>query len=172
MWSNVRSRDGECQIIAMHLEEAAQGLPQAATHEQLLSAIPEDAKEHLRACPDCFQGIEDFLQSRKLLAALERNPGDLGNPFFEKRVMAAIAAREAQLEGPRGTWAFVPKLASRLAGVATIVLVVAGTWLYSGPARRQANQPALENGTQLFEDNSAVPASRDDILVSLLERSE
>jgi hypothetical protein len=67
--------------------------------------------------------------------------------------MAAIEGREAELAGRTRTWAAVPVFASRLAAIAVLVLLVAGTWLYEGSARRQATTGGI------FEDSAAAAAS-------------
>lgn len=160
-----------CTRAEAWLEEAASCRPHARALEDVLVDAPEGDKQHVQNCRDCKEAVMDFLESR----ALFRNwnaAGVQGNPFFAKRILAAIAAREAEVEQSTRTWAVVPKLAARLAAIATLVLLIAGTWVYEGPARKQVNQPVVEPGSQLFEDNSTVPTDRDEVLVSLLERSE
>jgi len=46
--------------------------------------------------------------------------------------MAAINATEAELARRSRAWAAVPAFASRLSAIAAILLVAAGTWLFSG----------------------------------------
>ena len=75
------------------------------------------------------------------------------SPFFAKRVMAAIEAREAELTRRARAWAAVPAFASRLSAIAALLLVMAGTWLFSGNHR----QSVLANG--IFEDSAAQAAS-------------
>lgn len=167
----LRFGEKQCTRAEAWLEEAAARRPHARALEDLLTGVPEDEKTHVQSCPDCKDAVSDLLESR----ALFRNwnaAGVQGNPFFAERVLAAIASRESEMEQATRTWAVVPKLAARLAGIATLVLLIAGTWIYEGPARKQANQPVVEPGSQLFEDNATVPADRDEVLVSLLERGE
>jgi hypothetical protein len=75
------------------------------------------------------------------------------SPFFSKRVMAAIEAQEAELTRRARAWAAIPGFASRLSAIAALLLLMAGTWLYTGSSRR----PDLTNG--IFEDSAAQAAS-------------
>jgi len=89
-------------------------------------------------------------------AADRREP----SPFFAKRVMAAIEAKENELAGRTRAWAAVPAFASRLSAIAALLLLVAGTWLYTGKSSKQS---VLANG--IFEDSAAQAAStgQDDV---------
>ena len=83
------------------------------------------------------------------------------NPFFAKRVMAAIVAREAELRGRGRAWAAVPGFASRLSAIAVLLLVAAGTWLYSGSRSTVTPQSGI------FEDSAAAASStsQDEVFV-------
>ena len=89
------------------------------------------------------------------------------NPFFAKRVMAAIEAQEVDLTRRTRAWAAVPAFASRLSAVAALLLVIAGTWLYTGNHR----QSVLANG--IFEDSAAQAAStsQDEVFAATVEES-
>jgi hypothetical protein len=89
------------------------------------------------------------------------------NPFFPKRVMAAIEAREAELTRRARAWAAIPVFASRLSAIAALLLVVAGTWLYTGSHR----QSVLSNG--IFEDSAAQASStgQDEVFAMPAEES-
>lgn len=84
------------------------------------------------------------------------------SPFFAKRVMAAIEAREAELRSRSRAWAAIPVFASRLSAIAAILLLAAGTWLYTG-SRSSVN--AQQGG--LFEDSAAAASStsQDEVFV-------
>ncbi len=83
------------------------------------------------------------------------------NPFFAKRVMAAIETREAELSGRVRAWAAVPAFASRVSAIAVVLLLLAGTWLYTGNSRRSN----LTSSGGLFEDSAAAASSsaQDDV---------
>ncbi len=87
-------------------------------------------------------------------------PGD----FFAKRVMAAIEAREAEVTGRVRAWAAVPTFASRLSALAVMLLLLAGTWLYTGSRLK-----AAPGG--LFEDSAAAASSssQDDVFTMVAE---
>jgi hypothetical protein len=82
-------------------------------------------------------------------------------PFFTKRVMAAIVAQEADFTRRARAWAAIPTFASRLSAIAALLLIVAGTWLFTGTSR----QSILANG--IFEDSAAQASStsQDDVFV-------
>lgn len=170
MWNRRGLEKKGCEKIAVWLEEAAARSPEAATIEELLEALPHDETLHAGECTDCKEAAREFLDSRALLAACGKAPE--GNPFFAKKVLAAIASREAEMERTSRAWAIVPKLASRLAAVACLALLLAGTWVYKGPTQSKSGRTAAEPGSQLLEDNATVPSDQDEVLVSLLERHE
>lgn len=84
------------------------------------------------------------------------------SPFFARRVIAAIEAREAEFVRRARAWAAVPTFASRLSAIAVLLLVVASTFLWTGTHR----QPAATTG--LVEDIAAngQAANQDDVFVS------
>jgi len=81
--------------------------------------------------------------------------------FFAKRVMAAIDAQEAELGRRSRAWAAVPVFASRLSAIAALLLVMAGTWLYTG-GRSNTAAPG-----RIFEDSAAAAGStsQDEVFV-------
>jgi hypothetical protein len=89
------------------------------------------------------------------------------NPFFSKRVMAAIEAQEVELARGARAWAAIPAFASRLSAIAVLLLVAAGTWIYTGNHR----QSVLANG--IFEDSAAqaASASQDEVFATTPEES-
>jgi len=95
-----------------------------------------------------------------LLRDLESRRGEPG-PFFAKRVMAAIAAQETEIARRSRAWAAVPTFASRLSAIAALLLVVAGTWLYTG------RQTSVSTQGGLFEDSAAAASSttQDEVFV-------
>jgi len=95
-----------------------------------------------------------------LLRDLESRRAEPG-PFFAKRVMAAIEAQETELARRSRAWAAVPTFASRLSAIAALLLVVAGTWLYTGRQTSVAPQGGL------FEDSAAAASSttQDEVFV-------
>src|SRR2546429_5726047 len=101
---------------------------------------------------------QGFSEVQELLRRLESRRAE-PSPFFAKRVMAAIDVKEADLTRRSRAWAAVPAFASRLSAIVAILLVAAGTWLFSGSYRTSA----LSGG--IFEDSAAAAASssQDDV---------
>lgn len=108
---------------------------------------------------------EGSSEVRQLMRGLETHGAEPG-PFFAKRVMAAIESREAELTSRVRAWAAVPTFASRLSAVAVMLLLLAGTWLYTGTSRR----PATMTGG-IFEDSAAAASSssQDDVFTIVAE---
>jgi hypothetical protein len=90
------------------------------------------------------------------------------SPFFAKRVMAAIETQEVELSRRSRAWAAVPVFASRLSAIAALLLVMAGTWLYTGSHRQPATTSAL------VEDiaSNAQPSNQDEVFVSPAEDTQ
>ena len=104
---------------------------------------------------------------RMLLRDLEaRRVGP--SPFFAKRVLAAIEAQEAEIARRSRAWAVVPTFASRLSAIAALLLVMAGTLLYTG---RQSSTTTAQGG--IFEDSAAAASStsQDEVFVSPSEEA-
>lgn len=105
--------------------------------------------------PDLESGAPEVRALLRDAVSGRREP----SAFFARRVMAAIEAQEAELTRRARAWAAVPAFASRLSAIAALLLVMAGTWLLSGPR----HPSALANG--IFEDGAAQAASssQDDV---------
>jgi hypothetical protein len=97
---------------------------------------------------------------RMLLRDLETRRAE-PSPFFAKRVIAAIEAQEVELSRRSRAWAAVPTFASRLSAIAGLLLIMAGTWLYTGGQR----SPVAQGG--IFEDSEAAASStsQDDVFL-------
>ena len=153
MWNFVKKKDDDCSRFRDSLEELASG---GASREML---------EHSAACEDCAAAAEELLESRELLRALPRQPRAT-LPWFAPRVMAAIAAREAELRQSFDAWTVIPKFALRLTWITALALVLASTWFLQRP-----NLPTKPTATDLTgEPVNAPPATNDDVLISLAEQ--
>ena len=104
---------------------------------------------------------------RMLLRDMETRRAE-PSPFFAKRVMAAIEAQEVELSRRSRDWAAVPAFASRLSAIAALLLVMAGTWLYTGGHRQPATTSAL------VEDiaSNAQQSNQDEVFVSPAEDAQ
>jgi len=171
MWGTDKSQHGKCSVAPEWLEAVGVRHPQAETFEELMVGLPQTAQDHIRRCQNCQNSCLEFLESKKLLAPLARK-AVVTNPYFVQRVLARIRSREDELERSTRAWAAVPRLASRLAGIAMLILLVAGTWLYTAPGKKQANEKTMEPASAIFEDNATLPTSKDEVLLSVLERGQ
>jgi hypothetical protein len=150
----IKKSQDECRRLRDALEDV--------TEDVRLSAAQ---REHLAACADCQEAADAFSVSRSILRKLPSRAAEPG-PWFAPRVMAAIAAREAELRQSLDTWAAVPRLAARLTWVSALALLLASTWLYQLPRHAQ-NAGSQNQGTieSLFDTpQSAAP---DDIVVTM-----
>ena len=156
MWNllGMKKNRNECSRLRDALESGAHGA----------TALTAAQREHLAACADCQEAAEVFTMSRDILRDLPSRAAQPG-PWFAPRVMAAIAAHEADLRQSLDAWAAVPRLAARLTWVSALALLLASTWLYSAPRHAQKsgnqNQGSIES---LFDADSPGP---DDVLPTL-----
>ena len=104
---------------------------------------------------------------RMLLRDLETRRAE-PSPFFAKRVMAAIAVQEVELSRRSRAWAAVPAFASRLSAIAALLLVMAGTWLYTGGHR----QPATTSAPVEDIASNAQQSNQDEVFVSPAEDAQ
>src|SRR5580698_8368371 len=161
-------RRAECRQFQSQLEDAAGAAPNAKELSELLAAAPASLKEHTIACANCRAAAENILAARALLAELPSYAATAG-PWFAPRVMAAIAARKAELGRAADAWTFLPKLAARLTWASAVALLLASGWLYQKPVSTSAKPVATDITGEPVAD-TATPATNDEVLVSLAER--
>jgi hypothetical protein len=133
--------------------------PEAASLDTFLARLPEHARQHVSACSDCRSSADELLQVREMFR--HQDTGAQPGPYFLARVMATIAHREAELEKSSQTWAAVPRLAYRLSILASLTLLVAGSWLYQQPrhatvasvSAAQSNEGLVEGGAITIQDD-------------------
>ena len=151
MWSLTRLRQHDaCRCLRDLLEDApAAGVPSA------------EQQAHLAGCTECQAFADDLLMSRAILRDV---PVAAPGPWFAPRVMAAIAAREAELRQSLEAWAAVPRFAARLTWISAVALLLAAGWLYESPkfAQPSGNQTAAES---IFDSPQSQVA--DDVLPSM-----
>lgn len=164
-----RKRAG-CNELRAQLEDAASAAPGANSPIELLAESSLALREHVAACEDCRAAAEDIVASRALLAALASNTTQPG-PWFAPRVMAAIAARTAELSRNVDTWTFLPKLAVRLTWASSIALLLASGWLYQRPHSNPPKAVVLDITGEPIPDNST-PATEDELLFSLADKEQ
>ena len=164
MMNFMNKRRAECRGFRMQLEDA----PGAKELPELLASAPATLKEHAVACADCRAAAENILAARALLAVLPSYATTAG-PWFAPRVMAAIAARKAELSRVADTWTFLPKLAARLTWASAVALLLASGWLYQKPVSTSV-KPVVTDITGEPLADTATPATNDEVLVSLSEK--
>ena len=162
-----RKRD-ECERLQDLLENSAAENVYSGGIKELAESLPADERAHLAECGSCRQAAQDLLATRELFRGAIA-PAEDGGPWFAKRVLSAIAAREREMALAMSTWSVVPRLASRLAWAAALVLVVGSTWLYETSTPRTNRQPAASSQEYLFEA-PAPPMNQDDVLISMAEK--
>jgi hypothetical protein len=167
-------RSAECREFQLQLEDAAGAAPGAKNISELLAPAPPALKVHATACAGCRAAAENILAARALLAELPSYAATAG-PWFAPRVMAAIAARKADLSRAADTWTFLPKLAARVTWASSIALLLASAWLYQKPrAMPVATTTAKSVATDIAGDPLVDPATLsnadDEFLPSLAEK--
>lgn len=165
MWALNNKRKGECERACNALE-ASTGADErvgVASLGPLLSRLPAELREHVRDCEACRTFADELAEARAILAT-RGNRAEPG-PFFLARVMASIAATEAEIESKAQTWAAVPRLAPRLAVLASLGLLIAATWVYQMPSSTVASSVA-----QQWAGLTDAGAPQDDLLVSATDR--
>jgi len=141
-----------------------------ATLEEFLASAAPEHSAHAPSCEDCRVAAEELLAARALLSALP-SQADIPRPWFASKVMAAIAARETEVRRLATAWTAVPKLASRLAWVSAVAIVVAGTWLYRKPSSSPPSQTATEASVESIFETSPAP-HQDDVFSSTVEKNQ
>ena len=166
MTSLFRRHKRECNNFRDALNEVAG----AATIPELLAGASPQQRAHAAACEDCREALEELLATRLLLSALAPQR-DVPRPWFASRVMSAIAARGTESIRLATAWTVVPKLASRLAWVSAVAILVAGTWLYRKPVSASPSPTGTEASVEsIFE--TAPPPHQDDVFLSTVEKNQ
>jgi len=143
-------------------------LQEALTAELLDTEADARLRAHLRECALCREAVETAALASRLVR--EEQPPVRVSEAFVTRVMAAIREQQVLLTGPAAIWRPLEFLASRVALIASVVLL--GLTLYLAefaPARNVvsvASPPEIGAG---LPDRPAFPANDDDVLISLAE---
>ena len=164
-----RRRD-ECERLQDLLESSAAGEP-GTSIEELVASLPAGGRTHFAECRSCREAAQDLLTTRELLAVAVA-PAEDGGPWFAKRVLSAIAARERELTFRVTVWSMVPRFASRLAWASAIVLVAGSTWLYQRSTPSTIRQPAAASAQEYLFEAPSPPMNQDDVLISMAERNQ
>jgi len=149
--------------------QALEALPVEST-EALRELLPQPARQHAADCASCKAALEDFLEARQALTPMRGTIHEPG-PWFVSRVMAAIQAKERELqEQAEGVWVSVMRFAPRLAAFAAVLLVLGGTWAMELHRAQHSRQPQMQPAEGLFE--SAPRPANDDIVALNYEETQ
>jgi anti-sigma factor RsiW len=153
MWRRTNRIDKECQSTQDALERG--------------TARASEVRTHLTSCGECQIFADELRQVRGMLR--QDFGGPQPGPFFLARVMASIADQEVELEKRSQIWVAVPRLAYRLTVLASLTLLVAGSWLYQPPSHKSttASVNAEQSSEGLVEGSTST--IQDDFLLSTAE---
>ena len=170
MWDLLKKKNDACGQFRDELEASAGAVSSARTWQELGSALSASAQQHVATCAGCRAAAEELLSVRALLQALPAKAAP-PNAAFVPRVMAAIAAREAELRSSLSSWTAIPTLASRLALASAALLLILSTWIYERPVKAPAKTSVDAAPESLFE--SSPPATNpDDFLAAQAGRPQ
>jgi hypothetical protein len=148
------------ELEALPMDEAIGG-----TAQVWMLRMPPDVRGHAAECANCRQSLEDFAETRSMLAQMDLPEA---GPWFTRRVMNAIALKEAELEERvDGFWIGVRRLAPRLVAFATLILMLGGTWAFQEHRAHQSGQQARP-AEGIFEATPSVQVN-DDIVATANE---
>lgn len=131
------------------------------------SAADEELRRHLDVCPDCRADLEQFLAARQMLRRNLKAAEDPGAEFTN-RVMRAAAAAAERSAPASNLWPALPGLASRMAWICAVALLLVAAWLYETRAFAPVNRSSAAGEMALDSDG---PADGEEVLESLA-RSE
>src|ERR1700722_10575210 len=160
------NNENSCEKFEARMEDAAERGQQIA--------LTNDLSAHLSSCAHCRESLEAVALSQSLLrSGLE--PTVAPGPFFTKRVMAVIRAEEArQLAQGSIFWSPLRDLAARMAMTAAVIVMALTIYAYSSGAVFSGGA-AAQNETSYelvpHQQLDPQPQSKDDVLLSLVERS-
>jgi hypothetical protein len=186
MWDKFRKEKRLCEQYREALEDLPPDVDQSMASASLSNSLPAEVLEHARECDTCEEAAETFWASRDLLAGRDllavplelarewNSAASDAKPWFAARVMAKIAERETEGRRALTEWSgAVAKLASRLAWVSALLLLVGTTWFY-GPHGGQLDTPSVQSKAEATQqylfDSAAGQGTVDDALVSPPEK--
>jgi hypothetical protein len=155
MWQLSKKIAKDCEDTRDELERDSEGTDgdHGAALRMLLTRLPEAARKHVRGCEDCQIYADELVQVRAIFES--------GRAFGSAEEMQPILDREAELENAAQTWAAVPRLAYRVSVLASLTLLIAGSWLYQQPRHsttvavnaQQNAEGLVEGGTNSVQDD-------------------
>jgi type VI protein secretion system component VasK len=157
MFNLPEDKNAGCQ----RLLEALESVPtNKVTSEEVMLAVSAADQEHVRSCDDCNNALSELVMARLALLPLRANATD-DRPWFTKRVMAAIAAKEREIEESNRVWVNVRRFAPRLVAFCALLLVVGSTWALQLRKAEEARRASVQQAEGLFDPGSSAPVSDD-----------
>lgn len=143
------------------LLEALEAVPtNKVSKEEVLQAMSAADQEHARNCEGCAEALNELVTTRLALLPL-REKAVGADAWFSARVMAAIQAKEKQMEESNGVWINVRRFAPRLVAVCALLLVVGSTWALQLRKAEEAQRASVQPVEGLFDSGSSAPVSDD-----------
>jgi hypothetical protein len=163
MWFLSKRANEECEAVRDALERATsrEGREGIVALGTLLAQLPEQVSQHTLRCSACRTFADELFEVGGMFDGEEA--GAQPGPYFLKRVMTAIAERELELERGSQTWAAVPRLAYRLSLLASVVLLIAATWVYQMPRVSTSDGMTAQQSSEGLVEFGPL---QDDLLVS------
>ena len=155
---NLANRDEQkCRRFLDALEELPPSGGTRKDVEEWRTELPAAEEEHAGSCEACRTALEEFAETRNALAGIAVEEA---GPWFTARVMAAINAREKEVEARDGVWISVRRLAPRLVALSALLLVLGGSWALE--LRKTEGLNAGRRAGDLVFDSSVAPTGYDD----------
>jgi hypothetical protein len=180
MGKKFKKQQALCAEYREALEDLRVRIGRAEGAAELKSNLPTEVLAHAQICESCLEADDIFWESRDLLVghsavkgAAQEKSAEL-MPWFASRVMARIAERETEVRAASAEWSgAVTRLASRLAWISALALVVAGSLVYDRQPRTESSamvSQAPAEAPQYLFDGAAAPSNVDDALAAPVER--
>jgi anti-sigma factor RsiW len=160
MWKLHKSED--CELVVEALEGTGTDV---ITTEALADGLGPRARKHMATCANCAAYFADLVATRSTLRGAYAPAPIFDAPWFATRVMARISAEDRAVKKQEAIWKILPTLASRVAGVAALSLVLAGGFMIRHSAGKHPNSGMTES---LF-DTAQAQISHEDILGTVSE---
>jgi predicted anti-sigma-YlaC factor YlaD len=127
---------------------------------------------HLQDCEECREALENALLASKLMGCARETVPQASDAFVT-RVMARICEMAEREPLANAIWRPLELLASRFALIAAVVLLALSVYLAEFAPSRPAifTTSQTEVGAGMPEPPAAPPSNQDDVLMSLVERS-
>ena len=155
-----RRESAVCIAVRARMEDSVRN---ASHPDELLAALEPAERDHAVRCANCRHAAGLYAASSQLLVTV-RDSRPSPDAWFASHVMRAIAAQESESPAP-ALAALLPRYASRLAWVASVALLITGSWVYGGA--KSPTQPSMNVPESLFETQPGPPQTPDDVLMSL-----